>query len=311
LRIAFFGSSSFSCLVLDKLLASSHNIACVVTQPDQPAGRSMALKPTQVALDASAAGIPVLKPARLRGDTDTLEQLRRLDLDALMVASFGQILPKRILDLTPWPLNVHPSDLPKLRGASPIRTALLQGLARTACCIMRMTPRLDDGDVLLREPVTIGPDWNNEQLEMRLGGLGGEMAVAALEQCASDQVHLIAQDHTLATYCSTYKRNDTWIDWTRDATALHNFIRAWDPDMGALTLLDGKRLKIWRSEIAEGSGAPGTILEAGRTGITVGCGSGTLRLLELQPENKRRMAAADFLAGNRLLSGAQFGTRPA
>ncbi|MDQ3024535.1 MAG: methionyl-tRNA formyltransferase [bacterium] len=311
MRIAFFGSSRFSCLILEKLLASAHEVACVITQPDQPAGRSMKLAPTQVALEAADAGITVLKPERLRGDEQTSARLEALKIDALLVASYGQILPKRILNLTPWPLNVHPSLLPKLRGASPIRTALLQGLSTTGCCIMRMTPRLDDGDVLLREQLEIDRVWNYEALESALGELGGRQAIQALDMCAQVSAQLTPQEHDHATYCSTYRRDHTWIDWSLPANQLSDFIRAWDPDLGALTLLDGKRLKVWRVEVATHEQAPaafGTVLTVDRRNLTVACGSGILSLLNVQLENKRRMPISDFLAGHNVERGAVFGS---
>ena len=306
MRVAFFGSSHFSSLVLARLIESRHEVACVVTQPDQPSGRSMTLTPTVVALQGMAAGLTVLKPQKLRGDAVTEGQLRGMRLDALLVASYGQILPKRILDLTAWPLNVHPSDLPRLRGASPIRTALLQGLARTACCIMRMTPRLDDGDVLLREALELPDGWNYERAETALGELGGTMTVEALDLCAGGNVQLAPQDSSQATYCSTYSRDDTWIDWSRPVEELHNFVRAWDPDLGALTMLNGRRLKVWRAGPAEGQGPPGSIVSVERKCLTVACGNGALSLFEVQPENKRRMGIAEFLAGNKLQPGISF-----
>jgi len=306
LRVAFFGSSRFSSLVLEQLLASPHQVACVVTQPDQPSGRSMALTPTVVATQAQAAGLAVLKPQKLRGDEEFEADLRELRLDALLVASYGQIIPRRILNITPWPLNVHPSDLPQLRGASPIRTALLQGLEQTACCIMCMTPRLDDGDVFLREEVPLPDKWNYEQTETALGKLGGAMAVQALDICGQGVAQPVPQDHALATYCSTYTRDDTWIDWKRSANELHNFVRAWDPDIGALTTLNGKRMKVWSAAVVDGQGQPGQVLIADRRQLVVACGTGALNLLEVQPENKRRMGVADYLAGNSVDAGTNF-----
>jgi methionyl-tRNA formyltransferase len=307
LRLAFFGSSQFSGLIFRALLDSQHTVACVVTQPDQPAGRRMVLTPTSVAVDAEAAGIPVLKPERLKGNAVFLADLADNTPEALLVASYGKILPRSVLEATPWPLNVHPSDLPHLRGASPIRTALLQGLHSTACCIMRMTPRLDDGDVVLRAPLDIPVDWNYARLEEELGTLGGQLAIAALNAAEAGTAMLEPQDHARATYCGTYSREDTWIDWTRSARELRDFVRAWDPDLGALTTLpDGRRLKVWRAEAVDGEGAPAVVLRADRSGLDVGTGDRALRLLEVQPENKRRMGIGDFLAGHRLEVGAQF-----
>jgi methionyl-tRNA formyltransferase len=251
LRVAFFGSSRFSCLVLRRLLESVHEVACVVTQPDQPAGRSMVLTPTPVCADALGAAVPILKPERLRGNAEIVEQLRKYELDALVVASYGQIVPKQILSLTPWPLNY-------------------------------------------------------EQLETDLGELGGRLAVEALNACANETVRLDPQDNAQATYCTTYTRDDSWIDWRRGATELYNFIRAWDPDLGAQTVLNGRKLKVWRAAVAEGQGAPGKVLSAERKLLTVACGKGALSLLVLQPENKRRMSIGEFLAGNRVESGEIF-----
>jgi methionyl-tRNA formyltransferase len=278
----------------------------------------MTVSATIVGDHAALLGIPVLKSPKLRGDAEFLSELAALDPDALLAASYGQILPKSVLDLTPWPLNVHPSALPKLRGASPVRTALLQGLKQTECCIMRMTPRLDDGDVLLRQPLDIPRDWNYDKLETELGDLGGLLAVSALDLCAVGAAQPVPQDESQATFCSTYTREDTWIDWKRSADELHNFVRAWDPDIGALTQLDGKRLKVWvaqapsPAEISTQAGAPvppgpGSIIAVARDSITVACGSGALKLLEVQPENKRRMDVADFLAGHRLEVGTKLG----
>jgi methionyl-tRNA formyltransferase len=311
-RIAFFGSSHLSCLVLSRILASPHEIACVVTQPDQPAGRSMKLTPTVVAAQAAAAGLPVLKPARLRGDAEFLELLRGFHPDALLTASYGQIIPRSVLELTEWPLNVHPSLLPQLRGASPVRTALLQGACESGCCIMRMTPRLDDGDVLACEALDIPADWNHERLENELGALGAEMAADALDDVADGAVTLVAQNHAAATYCPTYSRQDTWIDWNRSARELHNFVRAWDPDIGAVTSLpDGRRLKVWRASAelddAESDYLPGTIARISPAELAVATGRGLLLLHEVQPENKRRMPVAAFLAGHKLEAGVLLG----
>lgn len=314
MRVAFFGSSRFSCFVLDALLASPHSVACVVTQPDMPAGRSMKLTPTQVCSDATQRGLPVLKPARLKGHAEIVAQLRAYAPQALLTASYGQIIPKAVLDLTPWPLNVHPSLLPKLRGASPIRTALLEGLEVTGCCIMRMTPRLDDGDVLLREELSIAAEWNYADLETRLGALGGGLALHALGAVEQGRAVLAPQDNASATFCYEYRKEDARLDWSRPASRLRDFIRAWDPDVGAWTTLPGgRRLKVWRARVLDSAGVgsasvsvPGTVLNS-HSQLTVACGEAALELLELQPESKRRMTAAEFLAGHALAANAVLG----
>jgi methionyl-tRNA formyltransferase len=180
---------------------------------------------------------------------------------------------------------------------------------------MRMTPRLDDGDVLLRESREVLHDWNHEQLETALGELGGRLAVKALDHASAGIAQLTPQDHSAATHCTLYRREDTVIDWTRSARDLRNFIRAWDPDIGALTTLpDGRRLKVWGACVDEPPEAlcpgekryePGEITAVSKKALWVSCGSGTLRLVEVQPESKGRMCAASFLAGAKLEPGQQ------
>ncbi|MCH7472014.1 methionyl-tRNA formyltransferase [bacterium] len=323
MRVAFFGSSRLSCLVLKALLQSPHEVAVVITQPDQPAGRAMALTPTHLCVDALDAGLPVLKPERVRSNPRFRAELMEHKPEAFMVTAYGQIISKKVLALVQWPLNVHPSLLPRLRGASPMRTALLQGLKCTGCCVMKMTPRLDDGDILLREEINIPLDWDHGELEDAMGGLGGRLALQALDSVASGSVKLTPQDEEAATYCSTYTRADTWIDWSRPAARLYDFIRAWSPDIGACTNLpDGKRLKIWQATTQQppgeekpevyadappGNAAPGTVLTAAKMGLWVNTGDGALRIVELQPENRARMSAASFLAGRRLKAGDRLG----
>ena len=317
MRIVFFGSSRFSCQVLGALLDSPHEIAAVVTQPDQPKGRRMQLCPTVLCQEAGTLGMPILKPERLKGADGFLGELTALRPDAVLVASYGKIIPRKLLELTPWPLNVHPSLLPLLRGASPIRTTLLEGHGRTGCCIMRMTPRLDDGDVLLRQELAIKTDWNHEHLESELGSIGGLLAVQALAQCEAGKARFTPQDHSQATYTRMYGREDTILDWDRPARELRDFIRAWDPDIGALTTLpDGRRMKVWRARVGlpeempeqpEPGLPPGAVARLDKRGLWVATQKGTLQLLEVQPENKARMPVASFLAGARLAVGDKFG----
>lgn len=321
MRVVFFGSTRFSCIVLRELLNGAHEVVGAVTQPDQPSGRRLTLCPTPVCEEALELDIPVLKPERVKGNPEFRRALAALRPEAFLLASFGQIISRKVLALTEWPLNVHPSALPKLRGASPTRTALLMGLDATECCIMRMTPRLDDGDVLLREPLAIPRDWNFAQLIDAVGPLGGRLAVRVLDQVADGTVTLTPQDHDQATYCGMYSREDTIIDWARPALELENFIRAWDPDVGALTTLpDGRRLKVWRATaephppdsiggapLPRPPWEPGTVIAVTKRFALAATGEGALRLKEIQPENKTRMTVGSFLAGNRLESGERLG----
>jgi len=317
LRVVFFGSTRLSCRVLSILLESRHEIVGVVTQPDQPAGRSMNLTPTAVCSEAEDLGLPVFKPETIKNNLELRRGLRALRSEAYLTASYGKIISRKALELVEFPLNVHPSMLPKLRGASPARTALLQGLSETGCCIMRMTPRMDDGDVLLRRPLPIDPAWNFFDLLGEMGEVGGRMAVEALDLVERGGAQFEPQDHSQATYCGVYTRNDTMLDWSRSQQELLSFIRAWDPDVGACTMLpDGRRLKIWRASAADpeqwaGTAAasrPGTVIGADKRHFWVAAGGGgAIQVEELQPENKQRMAAANFLAGNTVPEGMELG----
>lgn len=319
MRVAFFGTTLFSCAILKNLLASQHEVVVVVTQPDQPAGRHMALCPTPVCGEALGTNLPVLKPERIRNNRAFRLELSSHGPEAFMVASFGQIISRKTLELTEYPLNVHPSALPSLRGASPVRSTLLQGLAATQCCIMRMTPRMDDGDVLLRANLAVDPHWNFAQLCEAMSAVASRLAIEALDQVSDGTAQYEAQDHSQATYCTLYGRDDTWIDWQRPAAQLYSFIRAWDPDIGALALLpDGQRLKIWRARIEEPpedlvrppSGAPGTVLAVSKKAAWVATGDGALRLMEVQPPGKSRMPMASFVAGHDLAAGQRLASRP-
>lgn len=303
--------------MLGHLLASRHEIVAVVTQPDTPSGRRMVHKPTPVCLDVTPLDIPVFKPEKLANNRELRDSLKALKPDALLVISYGKIIPKSLLKLTDWPLNVHPSDLPRLRGASPVRTALLLGLKRTACCIMKMTPRLDDGDIMLREDYEIGSDCNYGKLELELGLLGGRMAVEALDRIEAGTASLSPQDDDDATYCRTFDRRDTEIDWSQPAEKIESFVRAWDPDMGTFTLLDDeRRLKIWRVSVEDppedilpavpADARPGQVLGLGRRVIWVATGQGCIAIEEVQPDNRKRMPTMSWLAGNSIEAGQMF-----
>lgn len=315
MRIAFFGSSPFSCHVLKQVLASEHEVAMVVTQPDHPAGRRMQLRPTALAELAAELGCRLSKPEKLRGNDELKDELSRLRVDALAVASYGKIIPRSLLRLTQWPLNVHPSPLPLLRGPSPLRSALLEAWAETQVCIMRMTPRIDDGPVMLRRGLAIAQDWNHADLEASAGNLGGELLARAMTLLQAGEASWEEQSHADATMTRVHSREDTWLDWEQSATALVSFVRAWDPDLGACTSYCAggavRRLKVWRAQAARSVGkagaAPGSILEASRHELLVQCGAGALRLLDVQPESRARMAIASFLAGGQVRPGDRLG----
>ena len=268
----------------------------------------MELSPTVVGKRAMELGLLTLKPQKLRRPA-FLEKLRDLRAEALLVASYGRMIPPPLLELTPYPLNIHPSLLPELRGPSPIRTALLEGRSTTGCCIMKMSPRLDDGDIAAVEKIAIDSLWNFEELEEQLADVGARQAIDALDAAAQGLLKFTPQNEAQATYTRMHDKGDARIDWSQSARTLQSFLRAWDPDIGAWTMLpDGKRLKVWRAEVAESfdigdRAAPGTVVGRVRDALMVQTGQGILRLLEVQPENRKRMSTASFLAGSRLEPG--------
>jgi methionyl-tRNA formyltransferase len=301
---------------MQALLATEHEIPAIVTQPDSPAGRGMQLRSTPLAELAEAEDICVLKPNTLGQNAELLSQLRGMDVAAIAVASYGKIIPRSLLNLSPWPLNVHPSPLPLLRGASPLRSALLAGWERTAVCIMRMTPRIDDGPVLLRQDLSIQSDWNYAQLEAAAGVLGGNLLTAAFEAIESGAVVMQGQDDSQATYSNIHRRPDTFVTWAWSASRIWSFVKAWDPDLGAVAQLETskgfKLIKLWRVEPDKqdaGSTQPGTVVGVGRSSISVQTGKGVIHVLELQTENRPRMSAGQFLTGYKLRCGDRFISR--
>jgi len=304
LTLAFMGTPDLACASLRALLgAPDLRVAVVATQPDRPVGRNPQPQPPPVKRVALEAGIPVLQPERAR-NPEFIEQLRAFAPDLVVVAAFGQILPKAILDMPRFGcLNVHTSLLPKYRGAAPIQWAILNGDAVTGVTIMKIAPSLDTGDILSQTVTPIEPSDNAETLHDRLAALGAELLVATIRDHVAGKITPRPQNEAEATCVSKISKEDGRMDWTRPARVLWNRIRGFTPWPGAFTHIPAtpkpRLLKIWRAEVEENrNGAPGTILGADKTGIVIACGSGALRVLELQREGSRRMSAQEFLAGH-------------
>jgi methionyl-tRNA formyltransferase len=323
MRILFFGTAEFAIPSLEALAASGrHDIQGVVTQPDRPQGRGLQVSVSPVKRAAERLGLAVLQPRRVRAET-FLQQARDINPDALALAAFGQIIPQALLDLPPFgPINVHGSLLPAYRGASPIQYAILNGEAETGVTTMWMDATLDTGDILLRRAVPIDPEDTTGTLTPKLAELGGELLLETLERLEAGTCHRTPQDHSLATYAPPIGPEDSAIDWSEPAGRIRNRIRALSPRPGAFTLLNGRRLKLWRAEVqgeigktgreslrngsgveSEIHGLPGTVLEVGREAVWMSTGGGALGLMEVQPDNGRRMAAPDWARGARVKPG--------
>lgn len=293
MKLTFMGTPAFAVPTLQALIDSpDHEVVAVYSQPPRPAGRGHKETPSPVHALAEKHGIPVHTPTSLK-DATIQAQFRCHNADAAIVAAYGLLLPQAILDAPKHGcLNVHPSDLPRWRGAAPLHRTIMAGDTRTAMCIMQMDAGLDTGDVLLRQPVAVPPDMTTGELHDMMAALGAE--------CVLKTLHLLGalepekQQDAQATYAAKISKDEAVIDWSRPAEALYNHIRGLNPYPAAVTQMNGEVVKIYRAEIREDSGEPGTVLDSH---LTIACGIGALRLLELQRPGKSRMDAESFLRG--------------
>ena len=316
LQIIFMGTAELSCPSLE-LLVREFSVAAVVTQPDKPKGRELKLQPSPVKVLAQKLNLPVLQPAKAR-DKNFIARLRELKPDLIVVAAYGQILPREILDLPPHGcVNVHPSLLPKYRGAAPIQWAIVNGDSETGVAIMKMDAGLDTGPILAMRRTPILPADDSQILHDRLARLGAELLVETIPGYVAGKIQPRPQPAEGVVHAPKIKKEDGKVDWHLPAQTIWNRLRAFTPWPGAFTFWTStfniqhstpniQLLKIWKAEIAGKSGAPGEIISADKTGIVVGCGDGSLRILELQREGGKRLTAEQFLAGHPFKAGEKF-----
>lgn len=296
LRLLFAGTPDFAVPSLRAALAHDQVLA-VLTQPDRPAGRGRQPQASPVKQLALQHDVPVLQPQTLR-DADVQAQLAAFKPDLLIVVAYGLILPQAVLDIPrfgAW--NVHASLLPRWRGAAPIQRAIEAGDSQTGVCLMQMEKGLDTGPVLLRTATPIQPDDTGGSLHDRLAQLGAETLAEGLAQLRESGAALPSetQDHAQATYAHKLEKAEAILDWQQPASALARKVRAFSPWPVAEAMLEGERLRIHRALAIDGAGAPGEVIAAGRDGIDVACGEGALRLLLVQRDGGRAMAAFDYL----------------
>jgi methionyl-tRNA formyltransferase len=303
LTLAFMGSADFSIPTLDALIAAGHRIVAVYTQPPRPAGRGHKPRLPPVHRFADGRGLPVRTPATLKS-AEEQASFRDLALDAAVVAAYGLILPQPILDAPRLGcLNVHGSLLPRWRGAAPIQRAILEGDAETGVTIMQMDRGLDTGPVFCAEAVPITATTTAAQLHDTLAALGARMMVDVLAGRAAGRVRATPQPAEGATYAQKLERDEGRLDWTRPATVLERAVRALNPAPGVWFEHAGERIKVLAASLAEGSAAPpGTVIDES---LTVACGEGALRLLELQRAGRAPMSAAALLRGYPLPPGTR------
>jgi methionyl-tRNA formyltransferase len=286
----------------------------VVTQPDKPAGRSQTLSPPPPKILAASLGLPILQPAKVRRPEE-LDRIAELSPDLIVVMAYGQILPKRLLDMpTLACLNLHASILPRHRGAAPIQASILAGDRFTGLTVMYMAEGLDTGDILLARTIPIRRREIGGSLHDRLAALGPEALASAFELILSDHASRIRQDESRATYASKLERESGRIDWSQDCWYLDRLIRALNPWPGAFTLVrtaedSVKKLKIHRAlPVHRVSGQVGVVHRILDRGVLITCGQGALLLLEVQLEGKRRMSATEFVRGFALPVGMPLGS---
>ena len=307
-RVVFMGTPAFACPSLAALLAGPDPVVGVVCQPDRPRGRGLALAAPPVKTLAIAHGLPVLQPTKVR-TPEFQDELRALAPDLVVVAAYGRILPRAILDLPARGcINVHASILPRHRGAAPIQHAILEGDAETGITIMAMAEDMDAGDVLLVRRTPIDPSDTGGSLGERLAEIGATALMDAIAGLKDGSVRPVPQAADGVTFAPRIERDHTRLDWTRPAHELERAVRAFAPEPSAFTTLAGTTLKVFASEVRPGAGAPGSVVESSPRGLVVATSDRALAILEVQPQGKRRMPIAAFLAGHRVAPGSCLGT---
>ncbi len=317
MRVVFMGTPDFAVPTLTALLDSEYSVVGVVTQPDRPRGRGKAVTPSPIKELALSRQIPIIQPEKMK-HPDFLSALQAWEADVFVVAAFGRILPKIVLDLPPRGcLNVHSSLLPKYRGAGPIQWALINGESETGITTMLMDEGMDTGPILLQEAVMIESEDTTMELTNRLAQVGGQLLVKTLRLWEAKEITPTAQDTAVATMAPMLKKEDGAIEWDQSASTIHHRIRGLSPWPGAYTFCQQDRLSIWKAnprvdEVAAAVGleTPGTIVEIEKHEILVKTGEGILGITELQMANRKRMAVAQFLAGYPLTSGMRFADLP-
>lgn len=309
MKVVFMGTPDFAVGTLEAIIEAGHEVLLVVTQPDKPKGRSGALQFPPVKECAVAHGIEVFQPTKIRLE-ENVEFLRKYDADIFVVAAFGQILPKSILDMPKYGcINVHASLLPKYRGAAPIQWAVINGDPVTGVTIQQMDIGVDTGDIIVTKELAIADDETGGGLFDKLAVVGAEACLEAMEQIANGTATRTPQNHEEATHVSMISKEFGNIDWKKSAVEIERLIRGLNPWPSAYTKLDGKTFKIWKASVIEEntSEQPGHICKITKDSLAVQTGEGVLSLVEVQLEGKKRMEVDAFLRGYQVEAGTLLG----
>lgn len=311
MKIVFMGTPDFSVGALEALVAAGHEVTAVVTQPDKAKGRSGQMQFPPVKECALRYNIPVLQPVKIR-QPESVEELKKYEADVFIVAAFGQILSREILELPRFGcINIHASLLPKYRGASPINWCIINGEKETGVTIMQMNDGVDEGDILSQVTVPIAEDETAQSLFDKLSKAGAKLLVDTLPRLERGEITPIAQNDAESSHTKMMKKSFGEIDWSKSAVEIERLVRGLNSWPSAYTYINGKSVKLWRCEVADrefdGSGEAGTLVKVTKDTVEAACGKGILRICELQLEGKKRMEIKTFLLGNQWKEGMRLG----
>ena len=318
IRLIFLGTGDFALPAFEHLVETGHDVAALVTQPDRPQGRKQEVIPAAIKRSAEARGIAVFQPEDVNAP-ESLEHIRALGPELLVTAAYGQILSGELLSIPRLGgINLHGSVLPAYRGASPVARAIQNGDPSTGVTVIRMTPRIDAGGIIAIARTEIGPDETAGELEERLARLGAPLVAQAIAALAAGPVPILPQDKAQVTRAPKLRKEDGLIDWSRPARAVHDHVRAmqpwpvasttWHPGPGASR--QPTRIIVHRTEVVDGHGRPGEVIEAAGDRLVVAAGEGAVRLLVIQLAGKKPASAADVLRGHRVQPGELMGPPP-
>lgn len=311
MKIVFMGTPDFAVGALEAIVAAGHTVTEVVTQPDKAKGRSGQAQFPPVKECAVKHGIPVFQPVKIKAP-DAVEELKKFEADIFVVAAFGQILSKEILDMPKFGcVNIHASLLPKYRGAAPINWCIINGEKETGVTIQQMNEGIDTGDILAAKSMAIAPDETAESLFDKLSRLGAKLIVETLPKLERGEIMPVPQDEALASHTKMMSKSLGRIDWNNDAVSIERLVRGLNSWPSAYTFWNKKSLKLWRCEVidaeSENADLAGKVTSVSKDSFDVACAKGALRVWELQLEGKKRMDTKTFLLGNQVNVGDLLG----
>ena len=302
MNIVFMGTPDFARDSLKALVEAGHNINLVVTNPDKPKGRGMKLIPSDVKVYAESQNIKIVQPIKVKKNEEFIAQLKAISPDVIVVVAYGKIIPKEILEIPKFGcINVHGSLLPNYRGAAPIQWSVLNGDKETGITTMYMDEGMDTGDIILQQKTEIGEDETTGELWNRLSKIGAELLVRTISQIENGTAPRVKQPEN-CTIAPMIEKEMAKINWEKQTSnEIKNLVRGLNPFMGAYSNLNGHKFKFWKVQIGNNSGIPGTILVSdAKDGLEIATVDGSIKVLEIQGENAKKMNIADFLRGNTL-----------